>query len=172
MVLTKDKKAQKLDALKTLFSDSAACVAFDYSGLKANDLTAIRKDLKSKGISAVVTKNSLARKALDALNMKIDDEVLDRPVVFSFGQDEVEVCKTLFAFAKQNEAIEVLGGLIRGESADQAKVKILSVLPGREELQAKVVGSIASPLHGFVNVLAGNMRGLVSVLNQYKEKKV
>jgi large subunit ribosomal protein L10 len=170
MLLTKQKKEQKLEELKDLFSSSAACVAIDYSGLKANDLTEIRKDLKLKGIPAIVTKNSLVAKALESVNMEMDKSILDRPIMFSFAQDEVEISKILFAFAKTHEKLEVLGGLVRGESADKAKIKLLSTLPGREELQARLVGAIASPIHGFVNVLAGNMRGLVSVLNQYKEK--
>jgi len=170
MVLTKEKKATKLDELKSLFADSAVAVAVCHSLLKANDITDLRKRMKGAGIKPVVTKNSLVRKALAETNFEIDQSILDRPTLFGFGQDEVELAKILTGFAKEHDGVEILGGIVRGEVATPAKIKVLSTLPGREELQARVVGTIAAPLSGFVNVLSGNTRGLVNVLSQYMEK--
>lgn len=170
MVLSKDKKTELLEEVKGLFKNSAISLAADYSGLKGNDLTSLRKAAKEKGIRLIVTKNSLVRKALGELELELNDGILDKPVVFAFGDDEVEVSKEIFNFTKEHESLEILGGIVRSQSADSAKIKVLAMLPSREELYAKVVGSIAAPMSGFVNVLAGNIRGLVSVLNQYAEK--
>lgn len=170
MVLTKGKKQEKLAELKELFSDSAAAVAIDYSSLKANEFTKLRKKLKAADITASVTKNTLVKKALAEINFTIDQSIFDKPVLFGFGQDEVEMAKILTEFAKEFEAVEILGGIVRGEAVDAAKIKVLSTLPSREQLQAQVVGTISAPLSGFVNVLSGNLRGLVNILNQYKNK--
>jgi len=170
MKLTKGKKGQILDELKTLFNDSAASIASNYSGLKAPDVTILRKKLKENGIKLLVTKNSLVKKALVDTGNELDPVILDQPVVFAFGQDEVEVCKSLHEFAKEFESLKILGGIVRGEEIDQAKIKVLALLPGREELQAKLVGTLAAPMSGLVNVLRGNIGGLVNVLKQYQEK--
>lgn len=170
MLLTKEKKNEVLSELKALFESSSASVASDYSGLKANDITALRKLMSEKGIKLVVTKNSLVKKALEDLKMEIDLSILDKPVIFAFGEDEVETAKVLSDFAKDHENLEILGGIVQGEATDPAKIKVLALLPSREELQGKLVGILAAPTYGLVNVLQGNIRGLVSVLNQYQNK--
>jgi large subunit ribosomal protein L10 len=171
MTLTKSQKQELLGNLKSLFEGSGASVASDYSGLKAVDMTDLRKDLKGKGMGFVVTKNTLVKKALQDLNLGVDEAILDRPVAFAFGKDEVEVCKALNDFAKSHEGFEILGGIINKEQADASKVKSLALLPSREELQGKLVGILAAPSYGLVNVLHANIRGLVSVLNQYNKKR-
>ncbi len=171
MTLTKAQKQDLLSSLKEMLKKSSASVASDYSGLQTVDMTQLRKDLKSKDIDFVVTKNTLVRKALDDLGINIDDSILDRPVAFAFGRDEVEVCKTLNDFAKSHDNFEILGGVIDGQQADASKVKSLALLPGRDELHGKLVGILAAPSYGLVNVLHANIRGLVNVLYQYKESK-
>lgn len=171
MLLTKERKNEVLSELKDLFETSSAAVASDYSGLKANEITQLRKAMADKGIKLLVTKNSLVKKALEQLSMEIDQTILDKPVIFAFGEDEVETAKVLSAFTKEHEALKILGGIIQGAPSDQAQIKILSLLPSREELQGKLVGILAAPTYGLVNVLHGNIRGFVNVLSQYKDKK-
>lgn len=170
MLLTKEKKKQLLEDLKVLFKDSSASIASDYSGLSNPEITELRKAMKAKGIRLIVTKNTLVKKTLEELKLDIDIEILDKPVMFAFGTDEVETAKSLIEFTKNHEALEVLGGIVQQESVDQAKIKVLALLPGREELQGKLVGILAAPTYGLVNVLNGNIRGLVSALSQYKSK--
>ncbi len=171
MVLSKDKKTEKINELKDMFLNSAASVAVCYSTLKANDITMLRKKMREAGITPVVTKNSLVKKALAEAKLEIDETILDKPVLFGFGPDEVELSKILTDFVKDYESVEVLGGLVRGETADNTKIKVLASLPSRQELQAKLVGTIAAPISGFVNVLSGNLRGLVNALNQISKQK-
>lgn len=171
MLLTKEKKEQLLSDLIGLLKNSSASIASNYSGLSANEVNELRKNLSEKNIKLVVTKNSLVKKALKDLNLEIDETILDQPVIFAFGEDEVETAKSLTAFAKEHEKLEILGGIVRGENSDSAKIKVLALLPGRDELQAKLVGILASPTHGLVNVLHGNIRGLVTVLGQIRDNK-
>ncbi|MCX6809502.1 MAG: 50S ribosomal protein L10 [Candidatus Berkelbacteria bacterium] len=171
MLLTKAKKEQLLADLKGLFSESPASIASDYSGLQANEITELRKKMKEGGIRVIVTKNTLVKKALNDLKIEFDETILDKPVFFAFGEDEVEVAKGLREFSKEHEKLEVLGGIVRGEALDKSKISALALLPGREDLQGKLVGILAAPAYGFVNVLHGNIRGLVNVLGQVKEQK-
>jgi len=171
MVLTKTNKEELVERLKNLFENSGASIASNYSGVSATELTELRKNLKSKNINLVVTKNTLVKRVLADLNLQLDSEILDQPVIFAFGQDEAEVCKNIFEFSKSHENLKIVGGLINNEPSDTAKIKSLALLPGKKELQAKLVGVLTAPTYGLVSVLSGNIRNLVSVINQYKDKK-
>lgn len=169
MKLTKERKEELVEQLKGLFG-SRASVASNYSGLSAKELTELRKNLALKGIRLVVTKNTLVKKVLADLKIEIEQAILDQPIIFAFGDDEVEVSKEIFEFAKAHENLEIVGGIIDSHFEDVVKIKMLALLPGREELHARLVGVLAGPTYGLVNVLHGNIRGLVNVLGQYKSK--
>ncbi len=170
MVLTKENKQQVLEELTELLKDSGASIAANYSGLTSEELTELRKKLKESGIKLKVTKNTLVKRALVSANLTLDEAILDQPVFFAFGEDEVEVCKAIYGFAKEHENLEILGGLVRSETADASQIKVLALLPGRDELEAKLVGSLNAPIAGLANVLFGNIRGLVNVLGQYQKQ--
>ena len=83
--------------------------------------------------------------------------------------DEVTPAKGIALFAKKNEAIEILGGILERKFIDEEMVKKLAALPTKEQLIAKMVGTISAPISGMMNVFAGNIRGLVNVLNAHKD---
>jgi len=171
MVLTKEDKKKLIDDFSDKASKSKAMVFTNYQGLKVQDLNQLRKNLKEKNIDFKVVKNTLVRIVLENNNIKIDDSALNNPAAIAFGyKDEVEPNKIVYEFAKKNKSLEILGAIVNGKFVDTNTVKSLALLPSREELYAKVIGSINAPISGIVNVLAGNLRGLVSVLKQYQEK--
>ena len=87
------------------------------------------------------------------------------------GEDEVSAAKIISKLGKDNENLKMLGGVLEGKAMDQAEITALSKLPSKDELLAKVVGSLKAPISGFVNVLGGNLRGLVYTLKAIKEQK-
>lgn len=167
MILTKQGKVEVLAKLVELFKNSTSAVASDYSGLKTSDISDLRKLLKQKGIKLIVTKNSLVKKALVEAKLDMDQTILDKPVFFAFSKDEAEAAKILYEFGKVHEDLKILGGIVNGEGADKTKIKMLALLPTKEELKAKLVVVLAGPTYGLVNVLHANIRGLVSVISQY-----
>ena len=169
MKLTRAQKEEILANLNSLFGKPVS-IASNYSSLKSDEITSLRKILKEKGIKAIVTKNTLVKKALAANKLDLDSAILDQPIIFAFGEDEVETSKTLYEFSKEHENLEIVGGIILGEAADKTQILSLAQLPSRDELQAKLVGILAGPSYSLVNVLAANVRGLISVISQYKDK--
>ena len=79
--------------------------------------------------------------------------------------------KILEQFSKTNGAVKIIGGVIERKFITAAEVIALAKLPSKQELLAKLVGTINAPISGFVNVLAGNLRGFVQVLNAIKDQK-
>jgi len=170
MKLTRAQKEEILTNLNGLFSKNVL-IASNYSSLKSDEITELRKVLKEKGIKAIVTKNTLVKKVLEQNKLNLDNAILDQPVIFAFGDDEVETSKTLYEFAKSHENLEILGGIVLGETADKPKILTLAQLPGRDELETKLVGILAGPSYSLANVLHANIRGLVSVIGQYASGK-
>ena len=166
-------RSQKEDQLAKLNQDfgSKKAVFVDYQGLTVSEIEELRNSLEEKGVSFMVVKNTLAKIALKNSGIEVEDGIFKKPVAVAFSDDEVTPSKEIKNFTKSHEKVEILGGVIDKEFVPVSTISVLALLPSREELYAKVVGSIVAPISGLVNVMAGNIRGLVSVLNQYKESR-
>ncbi len=171
MAITKEKKQEILKDLAEKFKNSNVAILTDYRGLDVESLQKLRKKAFEKGINYKVAKNTLFMIAAKDAGIEIAEEAFSRPIGIAFGyKDEVDSPKLIQEFTKENETLEIVGGIIDGKFVPVETVLNLANLPSKEELYAKVVGSLAAPLRGVVTVLQGNLRGLVLVLNQYKEK--
>lgn len=170
MLLTKEKKSQFIADLASKLENNRMIVMVDYQGMKNETISNFRNSLAENGMGMKVTKNTLLRIALKEKNIEIPAEILDKQLAIIVADDEVLPAKATFEFAKKNEFPVILGAIADNKFIDASQVKQLAMLPSREELLAKVVGSIAAPTYSFVNVLAGNIRGLINVLNQQASK--
>ena len=153
--------------------DRAAGVVFvKVQGVKVNELEAIRDGLFAQGLQLQVAKNSIFKRALKEKGLEVPTELLDQPVglVFSYD-DEIAAAKLVMPFVKDIEAMEVFGGIMNNAFITPAQVKDLSNLPSREMLLGRLVGTLAAPISGLVNVLQGNIRSLVTVMGQIRDAK-
>jgi large subunit ribosomal protein L10 len=172
MAKTRVKKEEMLSSLDQKIENMKSAVLVDYKGLKVKDIEELRNILRKQGVSFNVSKNTLTKIALKKSGIEFDEGIFKKPVALAFAmEDEVAPAREISLFAKKNEAIEILGGILERKFIDEAMVKNLALLPTKEQLHGKLVGTIAAPLSGFVNVFAGNLRGLVNVLNAHKEEQ-
>ncbi len=167
--------AQKNDVVQKIKSEveTATVVIFaDFRGLTAKQMSELRQKLSSEGGSIAVYKNTLMRRALGELSIGYPDEFLVGPsVIVSTSGDAVRVAKALVAYAKDVERLNIKGGLLVREVLYRDTIKVLSELPGREELLSKIASVLQSPLRRLVGSLSSPARGLVCVLHAIKEKK-
>lgn len=170
MAKSRAQKEEILEKISQNLKDKKSVIV-GYSGLAVKELEQLRNSLEEKGVGFFVVKNTLTKIALDKEGVTVDDEILKKPVAIAFSSDEVASAKEIKNFSKTHEKLEIFGGIIENKFVPVSTISALALLPSREELIAKVVGTIAAPLSGFVNVLSGNIRGLVSVLNQYQLSK-
>lgn len=151
---------------------SVVFTSFTNLGVKQNE--ALRNALVAKDSEYYAAKKTLLKRALTELNVEgVDAAELTGQVAvtFSYG-DEVAGAKTLADFRKDNEGkVEFLGGILENRYVDGQAIAALATLPSKQELYAKVVGSMNAPVSGFVNVLAGNLRSLVRVLSAIQGTK-
>jgi large subunit ribosomal protein L10 len=173
MAITKADKEQAVEQLTNDLGRLKLAVLTDYRGLTVAEVEELRATLRAEGISYKVTKNTLLRiAAANTQSMKdLDPSSFTGPMALALGfDDEVAPARVIFQFAKQHEALDIVGGITaEGTLLSAAEVKALALLPTREQLLAQVVGTIAAPLTSFVGVMAGNVRSIVNVLNAIKE---
>jgi large subunit ribosomal protein L10 len=174
MPKTKKQKKDIIDILTDKFSKSKSMIFVDYKGLKVKELDNLRKECGKQDSEYMVAKKTLVKVAIDSNKIEgvnPNDLEGNLAMVFSYG-DEVVPAKILKDFSKSHKALKVLCGIMDGKYIDENMVKSLADIPSKPELHAKLVGMLNSPISGFVNVLSGNLRNLVRVLDSVRESKV
>lgn len=172
MPKTKVQKSAIVEKLADALRGAKGVVFANFQGLSIQDQDELRGACKAQGVRYVATKKTLLKKALEMSGVAIDTKAFDGGVaVVSTPLDEVLPAQIVAGFAKTHKAVTLFGGLLDGAAIEGAKVLALSKLPGKRQLLGQLVWTINAPVSGFVNVLAGNIRGLVNVLNAVKEKK-
>lgn len=167
-------KAAVVEEMKEKIQSAQGAVFVGFTGLTVADVTKLRRKFREGGVDYKVIKNTLTRIAADELGYNALDEVLEGPTAIAYStEDAVAPAKILKEFIKETktEALSVKAGIVDGQVIDAAAVDALASLPSREELLAKLVGSMQAPISGFVNVLQGNIRNMVYVLDAVRAKK-
>jgi large subunit ribosomal protein L10 len=162
---TKEQKKIIVEELAKKLKNSKAVVFSDYKGLTVKDMSALRKELRDQEIEFKVVKKTLINLALKDAGISLDVSELEGQIAMAISSgDEVAAAKIIEKTAKANENIKIVAGILGEKALNSDEVKALAKLPSKEEMLAKLVGTINAPVSGFVNVLAGNLRGLVQVL--------
>ncbi len=172
MAKTRKKKEEVLAAVHDRLVKSKGVVLADFTGLKVIDTEELRNKCKAENVEFLAVKKTLMQKAIADMKLPGADIKYDGSMAFIFGyEDEIAPAKIVSEFAKKHVQVVFQGGILEGQLIDGAGVKALAAMPSKLELYAKVVGSLNAPISGFVNVLAGNFRGLLNVLNGIKDAK-
>lgn len=179
MPKTRQQKEEVLTRLVSNFTNAKSSVFVNFDKLTVADINAFRREVRKAGMDYTVAKKTLLHLALKEAQLDQDADVskFERGVATVFGlTDEVAPAQVVDTFAKEHEAMSILGGVMKENPAGQKflnvdSVKALAKLPTKDVLLGQVVRTIQAPVSGFVNVLAGNLRNLVQVMNAIKDKK-
>lgn len=172
-------KEQKEEILKNLEdkikrAKSIVFAGFDALGVVDND--ELRDKLREEDSEYYVAKKTLLDRAFKASKIEgLDTRAFEGKVAALFSyEDEIASAKILGEFKKKKERkdkVVFLAGVLEGKLLSQSEVEALALIPSKPELYASIVGSLNAPISGFVNVMAGNLRGLVTVLKAIGETK-
>ena len=169
MALNKEQKQKTLKDLREKIEKQKAIAFADITGLKVQNLTKLRREMRKQDCELKVAKKTLTSLALKEKGVLIDLKKMQGEIALAFSyKDEVSAFRTLHNFIKEHEQLKILGGLVDNKFLEQEKAIFLAQLPTREQLLTKLVGSISSPLSGLVFVLQGNIKGLINVLAKAK----
>ena len=168
-------RKEKEDILKQMTEDleSARGVVFtEYRGLTVKDLDKLRKNLRKENVKYQVVKVTLLKKALEKLGIKTDGLKYSGPIAVASSKDEETTpARLVKAAGKDFPNLKIDGGIFNKELVATEVVNRLASLPSKEQLLGQLVSVIAGPMRGLVTVLSGNTRNLLNVLNAIKEKK-
>jgi len=169
-------KQRKEEIVKTLFEDiqnSKSFVIADYTGLTVNDTQELKEKANEQAVKIQAIKKTLLRLVLEKAQIQgINPKELEGSLAIALGlEDEVAPAKVVAEFSKDHEQMEILTGLLDSKILSREEIMALSKIPSKDELLAKLVGSLNSPISGLANVLVGNLRSLVNVLNAIKDAK-
>ena len=172
MALTRSKKQELIDLYEQGLALAPHAFLVDYQGISVPQDTELRRRIRESGGQYLVVKNTLALRAIEGGSMESLKDHFDGPVAVAFTHDSVvNLAKALTESAKDIPAIEVKGGMVDNEPVDVAQVEEIASLPTREELIAKLLFLLQSPVTRFARVLAAVPRDFVMVLEQVRQAK-
>ena len=154
-----EQKATVVSEIKEKFENAKSVVMFDYRGLSVAEVTELRRKLRENGADYKVYKNTLTKRALDELNINMD-EYLAGPSAITFGTDELSIVKILDDFAKDHNALELKAGIVEGKVAGLEDLKRYAAIPSRDVLLTMLAAG-----------LMGTVRDLSICLDLYAKYK-
>lgn len=170
MAVSKQKKQEIVKELGEKLGRQKSVVFADFTGLKVKDLASLKMKLRQGNAEFKVAKKTLMKVAFKEKGIETDPKTLSGEVALVMGYgDEVAPAKMVYEFSKTNQNIKILGGLLENKALAFEQVVALAKLPSKQELYAKLVGTISAPSRNFVGVLQGNIRGLVTVLSKIQK---
>jgi len=170
--LNRDQKTDTVGELNETFSKAKFAVVADYRGLKVTQLEKLRKNLRDNDARIQIAKNTLLRLAVKGTPYEgLSDSFTGTTAVAVGFNEPVGPAKALTAFAAEFDAFTIRSAGLEGSILSPEEVLALSKLPGREELLAKLLGTMAAVPTGFVRVLSAVPQGLLYALTAIKEQK-
>lgn len=173
-MITRESKAQEISEISERFAKAKAAFLVDFKGLTVEKVTKFRKLLRPIQSELKVVKNTLALRALkdhqSFENALKDHFTGNNGVVFAY-EDVSASAKTITAFVKDNEELVLKTGAMDGKALNEAQIKYLATLPGKPELQAKLLGTLQGPAQKMVTLLNQVPSQFVRVLAAYNDKK-
>lgn len=170
--MARPEKIAEVEKITGRFQAAQSLVLADYSGLTVEKMTIFRQQCREKQVECQVVKNRLAMIAADNAGIESIKDHLKGPIAIMFGPNsQVDPAKLVVEFAKQNEAMEIRGGMVDGSYLDADQVVALSKVPSRDELLSMMMSRINSPATGLAMVTSGVIAGLARVIDAVAQQK-
>ena len=170
MSLNLEEKKAVVAEVSEQVNAAQAIVLAEYRGLEVGDMTQLRAQARKSGVYLRVLKNTLVRRAVDGTPFSGLANEMVGPLVFGISADPFAAAKVLNDFAKGNDKFVIKAGAMPNQVMDVKGVQALASMPSREELLAKLLGTMQAPIAKFVRTLnevpTGVVRGLAAVRDQ------
>ena len=152
-MMNKGQKKQYIEEMTAQFDKSEAVIVTHYQGLTVSQLDDLRKKMREHGIKFKITKNRITKLALEKTKCKDITNLFTGPTAVAFGEDAIMSARILSKFAKNNENLKLIGGIMDNEVLDQAGVQNVASLPTLNEARANIVGILNAPASKLVSIL-------------------
>ncbi len=169
--MNRQEKAEMIGELNGVFSNASAVIITHYKGLSVAEMTTLRGQIREAGASYKVTKNRLAKIALEGTSYTGLADSFTGTTAISYSEDPVAAAKAVVEYAKKNDKLVIVGGAMGEQVLDVNGVKALADLPSLDELRSKLIGLVMAPATKVAQVTQAPASKLARVLNAYATKE-
>jgi large subunit ribosomal protein L10 len=162
-MMNKEQKKNYISEMETQFQNNEAVMVTHYQGLTMSQLDELRGQMREHGIKFTITKNRITKIALEKTKCKELSNLFTGATAVAFSNDAIISARILSKFAKTNESLKLLGGIIGNEVLDQAAVQNVANLPTLDEARANLVGILATPASKLVSILLARSEKMSSL---------
>lgn len=168
--MLKSKKKHFVEELEEVYKTSNSVIVTHYRGLTVSEITQLRVNLRQKGARFKVVKNTLSKIAAANSGLAGDFAIFAGPTAIAYSVDPVAAAKGVVEFAKTNNNLKIIGGVVNDKVLDVSGVQQLATLPSLDELRGKIVGILQAPAANVARVIQAPASALARVIKAYAEK--
>ena len=169
--MDRDQKTAAVAELNRTFSEVGVVVVTRNLGMTVAQSSVLRGKMRDAGATYKVSKNKLAKIALDGTDYLSLGDMLTGPVGLASSIDPVAAAKVAVEFAKTNDKFEIVGGAMGTTILDVEGVKALATMPSLDELRAKIIGLLVAPATKLATITQAPAAQIARVLSAYAEKE-
>ncbi len=171
MGLNLEQKQAVVAEVAAQLAKAQAVIVAEYRGLNVARITQLRAKARKSGIYLRVLKNTLARRAVKGTPFEQLSDQMVGPLMYGIASDPVAGAKVIAEFARENERFVIRGGAMANTKMSDKDVKALALLPSREELLAKLMGTMQAPVAKLVRTMNEVPGKFVRTLAAYRDSK-
>ena len=168
--MLRSEKKEFVAALEESIKDSSSMIVTHYHGLSVSQITALRKSLRENGASFKVVKNTLSKIAAKNTGLKISEDMFRGPTAIAYSKDPIAAAKGVIEFAKTNNALKIICGVVDNSFIDAAAVKQIASLPPLDSLRATILGLLQAPATKIAGIMQAPAAQLARVTSAYATK--
>ncbi|WP_032139338.1 50S ribosomal protein L10 [Rickettsia tamurae] len=168
--MLRSEKSVAVEDIVNIYKESPSVIITHYHGLTVSQVSSLRESLKSKEAGFKVVKNTLAKIAANQTGLDSIANLFAGPTAIVYSKEPVEMAKLVVNFAKANDNLKIIGGIVDNHVLDENSIKELSKLPSLNELRGKIVGLLQAPATKFVGVLQAPSSSIARVIQAHASK--
>lgn len=168
--MLRSEKKTFVSELEKIYQDSSSVIITHYHGLTVLQITNLRKALGENGASFKIVKNTLSKIAATNVKLTHNPEAFFGPTAIAYSKDPVAAAKGVVDFAKANDNLKVIGGIVNDKILNVVEVQQLAKLPSLDQLRGKIVGILQAPATNLARIIQAPAGSLARVIQAYSEK--
>ena len=168
--MLRSEKKTFVSELEKIYQDSSSVIITHYHGLTVSQITNLRKALRENGASFKIVKNTLSKIAATNVKLTHDPEAFSGPTAIAYSKDPVAAAKGVVEFAKANDNLKVIGGIVNDKILNVGEVQQLAKLPSLDQLRGKIVGILQAPAANLARIVQAPAGSIARVIQAYSEK--
>jgi len=171
LAISKQQKEELIGQYKKWVEESDGLVLTHFHKLSVKDISNLRKEIRETGGEFHIIKNTLAKRAFEESGREWNEDIFSGPTALGVSYENLSaLAKALKNFAEERGTIEIKSGYLADKLVSVEEINALAELPSMEEMQAKLLSTIAAPASKLVRTLAEPGRQVAAVLKAYAER--